>query len=44
MEKKLNEKSLRTIIAESLKKVLNEGMTVDNPALEKWELLCKQEK
>ena len=39
MEKKLNEKSLRAIIAESLKKVLNEGMTVDNPALEKWEYL-----
>ena len=39
MEKKLNEKSLRAIIAESLKKVLNEGMTVDNLALEKWEYL-----
>lgn len=39
MEKKLNEKSLRAIIAESLKKVLNEGMTVDNQALEKWKYL-----
>lgn len=33
---KLDEKKLKTIIAESLKKVLNEGMTTDNPNLEKW--------
>lgn len=33
---KLDEKKLKTIIAESLKKVLSEGMTTDNPNLEKW--------
>ena len=35
-EMKLDEKKLKTIIAESLKKVLSEGMTTDNPNLEKW--------
>lgn len=36
---KINEKGLKSIIAESLKKVLNEGMLSDNPAFEKWEYL-----
>lgn len=36
---KINEKRLKSIIAESLKKVLNEGMLSDNPAFEKWEYL-----
>ena len=35
-EMKLDEKKLKTIIAESLKKVLSEGMTTDNPNLDKW--------
>lgn len=36
---KINEKRLKSIIAESLKKVLNEGMLSDNPAFEKWKYL-----
>ena len=35
----INEKGLKSIIAESLKKILNEGMLSDNPAFEKWEYL-----
>lgn len=34
-----NESKLNKVIAESVKKVLREGMTSDNPAYEKWETI-----
>lgn len=36
---KLTESQLNKVIAESVKKVLREGMTSDNPAYEKWETI-----
>ena len=33
---KLNENTLKVLIAESLKRVLKEGMTTDNPVYDKW--------
>ena len=39
---KLTENSLKAMITESLKNILKEGMTSDNPYYEKWETIKKQ--
>lgn len=39
---KLNEAQLKKMIAESVKRVLKEGMTPDNPNYEKWETIKEQ--
>ena len=39
---KLTENSLKDIVAESLKNILKEGMTSDNPYYEKWETIKEQ--
>lgn len=36
MSKKLNLKELQYIVTESVKKILKEGMTTDNPMFDKW--------
>lgn len=38
---KLNESELRNIVAESVKRILKEGMTADNPSYEKWETILQ---
>lgn len=35
-EIRLNENAIKKIVAESLKKVIKEGMTTDNPVYNKW--------
>ena len=39
---KLTENSLKAIVTESLKNILKEGMTSDNPYYEKWETIKEQ--
>ena len=34
---KLNEKQLRKVVAECVKRALKEGMTADNPNFSKWD-------